>query len=268
MGYELFIPEAPEKIITLAPNLTEMVFSLGLENKLAGNTTYCNYPPVSDSIPKVGDLLNIDLEKILMISPDLIFITVEGNTKGNYEKLKEAGFKVFISNPRDFEGIKKTYRDISGIFNISEVAEKHIAEWNACVEKVKMERDTAEKKSIFLVSIQPVMAAGCNTYINEFLKYCGLKNIACRTDMNYPVFSREEILVSNPDIIIISGMEESQINITGVYSEWKNLKAVKNDNVIIVEPDLFFRPGPRFTEALENLNNRIRRDFHPRQIQK
>ena len=87
-----------ERIVSLAPNLTELLFTLKVGNKIVGNTKYCNYPDSAKSIEKVGDLLTVDAEKIVTLKPDIIFITVEGNSKFDYDKLKQLGFNVFVSN--------------------------------------------------------------------------------------------------------------------------------------------------------------------------
>ena len=89
----------PRRIITLAPNLTEMIYDLGLENKLVGNTLYCDYPEAAKKIEKVGNLLTVNFEKIVTLKPDLVLITVEGNTKETYDKFHQLGIKIFVSNP-------------------------------------------------------------------------------------------------------------------------------------------------------------------------
>lgn len=252
--------ESPQKIISLAPNLTEMIFDLGLESYLVGNTLYCNYPEDAKSIEKVGDMLTFNFEKVVKLKPDLIFITVEGNTKETYDKFHELGLKIFVSNPRNFEGIKKTYSDIGKIFKIGKSTNKKISRWESIVEKIKKESQNHSKKTaMFLIELKPIMLAGKNTFLNEYLKFCGLQNIASDVSLNYPIFNREEVLRRDPDYIIFpTGGDDSINNIISVYPEWKNLKAVKNRNVIFIDRDLYLRPGPRFAEALDDFNNRLR----------
>ena len=115
----LDIEISPKKIVSLAPNLTELLFELGVGNKIIGNTSYCNFPDSAKNIPKVADLLTVNLEIIVALQPDLIFITAEGNSKSEYEKLVNLGFKVFVSNPRDYKGIKKTMLDMGKIFKLN-----------------------------------------------------------------------------------------------------------------------------------------------------
>lgn len=243
----------PEKVISLAPNITEMIYELGKDKFLIANTLYCNYPPDAQNKTKVGNLITIDFERILTLKPDLIFITVEGNVKESYNKLRNLGMKVFVSNPRNYEGIKKSFRDLGRIFNDSTGAEQKIRVWEDSYTRILKEREKYKPVSgMFMVSVNPIMLAGKNTFINELITSAGLKNIAEDSPLNYPMFSREEILKRNPEYILLTVEEESRM-LVNVYPEWKNLSAVKNNHVMVVDADLFMRPGPRFTEALQVL---------------
>ncbi|MCX7876423.1 MAG: helical backbone metal receptor [Melioribacteraceae bacterium] len=256
LGNKFSFTNSPQKIISLAPNITEMIYSLNLEKHLVGNTIYCDYPNEAKNIVKVGDMLTFNFEKIVSLKPDLIFITVEGNTKETYDKFKELGLKVFVSNPRNYEGIKKTYSDISKIFNIN--SNLVIAKWDSIINKIKISSVNLNKSAMFVVQLSPLMIVGPNTFLNEYLTICGLKNIASDSPLNYPIFNREEIVKRNPDLIIFpTDGSDSIEKIISVYPEWKNLKAIKNNNVIFVDRDLFTRPGPRFVEGVEKLFNQV-----------
>jgi len=256
LGTKVLFDSIPNSLVTLAPNLTEMIFDLGLEDKLIGNTLYCNYPEASKSIPKIGDMISIDYEKLLVIKPDLILITVEGNTKETFDKLNEIGSKVFVSNPRNFKGVIHTYKNIAKIFNMDSLAERRVNEWEGILKEIQLNNSTRGKRSaMFIVSLHPIMLAGRNTFLNEFLTVCGLENIVADSPQNYPMYNREAILLKNPEVIIHSIESE---NIADAYIEWENLKAITTGNVFYVDPDLFFRPGPRFAEAATILDGLVR----------
>jgi iron complex transport system substrate-binding protein len=259
LGNVITFDKAPGRVITLAPNLTEMIFDLGLDKYLIGNTLYCNYPDAARKVEKIGDMLTFDFEKILTLKPDLILITVEGNTKQTYDKFRELGLKIFATNPRNFEGIKKSYEDLGKIFNITPAADKKIKMWDSVVAKVQSgSKDLQQAAAMFVVELKPVMIAGKNTFINQYMQICGLKNIAEDSPANYPVFSREDILKRNPDYIIYpTGGDDNISKISNAYPEWARLKAVKNNNVIFVNRDLYMRPGPRFADAVNDLFIRL-----------
>lgn len=255
LGNSFHFDEPPKRIITLAPNLTEFVYDLGLEKRLIGNTLFCDYPEEAKRIEKVGDLLTFNFEKILLLKPDLIFITVEGNTKETYDKFKELGLRVFVSNPRGFQGIKKTYMDFGKIFGIQNQAQVKIDEWNLTIAEIRETADRLDKPTIYCaIELMPVMVAGKNTFINEIIEICGGKNLAANLPHNYPVLSREEILKNDPDYLLFTAhLDEKVQKIIATYPEWRSLSAVRNNRVMLIDRNLFGRPGPRFAEAVETL---------------
>lgn len=251
--------KTPQRIITLAPNLTEMIYDMGLGKYLIGNTLYCNYPEAARKITKVGDMLTFNFEKIITLKPDIVFITVAGNTKATYDKFRELGIKIFVSNPRGFTGIKKTYLDFGRIFGVEEFTKKKVSQWDSVITKITAaSKNYPQRSAMFLIELKPIMLAGKNTFLNEYLQMCGLKNIAEDSPMNYPMFSREEILKRNPDYIIYPTDGNDNVSkIKSAYTEWARLKAIKNNNVIFVDRDLYVRPGPRFISAVNDLFTRL-----------
>jgi iron complex transport system substrate-binding protein len=247
------------KIVSLAPNLTELLFSLGVGNKIIGDTKYCNYPDSAKNIEKVGDLLSIDAEKIISLQPDMVFITVEGNSRSDYEKLKSLGIKVFVSNPRNYNGIKKTLVDMSKILKRENVADSLIKNWDFRIEKVKKTHDLIISQTVlFLISTNPIFTVGQNSFINEILTFAGLKNISSDKNINYPLLSREEIIKQDPDYILMYETNTNKIDeLLKTYPEWYTLKAVINKRIFYVNADLFSRPGPRFVDAVEYLNKLV-----------
>lgn len=252
--------EHPKRIITLAPSLTEMIYKINYDKYLIGNTLYCNYPEDAKLKTKVGDMLTIDFERIISLKPDLILISVEGNNKSAYDKLIELGLKTFVSNPRNYKGIKNTYLQIGKITGKEKEAEFQVAEWEKTVNNIVTNSDSAKSKTVmFLISLNPLMLAGKNTFINEYIDLCGFKNIADDIKMSYPVLSREEVLKRNPDYIVYANSGAMAIDkIANAYPEWKNLKAVKNKNIVLVDADQYLRPGPRFVPALADFFKKTR----------
>lgn len=252
---KIVIDTLPKKVISLAPNLTELIYKIGAGEKLIGNTLYCNYPEEAKRITKIGDMITFDYEKILSLKPDLVFITVEGNVKDSYEKLLKLGVKVFVSNPRNYNGIKKTMSDFGKVFDLKDNADKIISDWDIRYNRIVSEANKLpHRKALFLIGLNPVIVAGKNTFINEIVTTVGLENIASDSPLNYPIFSREEVLKRDPEFMLMTGMstDEAKDNIKGI-KEWRSVKAVKNKNVIVVDPDMYLRPGSRFVDAIEDL---------------
>lgn len=256
---KLEIQDPPNRIITLAPNLTELVFELGLGSKIVGNTSYCNYPDSANKIENVADLLTVNLEKITTLQPDLIFITAEGNSKSDYDKLVDLGLKVFVSNPRHYNGIKKTMLDMGKIFNLSEKAQSIVSNWESRIETVKeTHNQLVFRSAMFLISTNPIFSVGKNSFIHQILTYAGLENITADSEISYPMFNREDLLVKNPDCILLYETNNNNIDeLLKTYPEWYTLPAIINKRVFFINADLYSRPGPRFIDAVENLNELI-----------
>lgn len=259
LGNSIQFNRNPNRVISLAPNITEMLFKLDKQDIIVGNTTFCYFPEEAKQINKVGDLLTVNYEKIIELNPDLILLTVEGNQKSVYDKLLNLGFDLFVSNPRDYEGIKKTYLDMGKIFDKQEFVENEIAKWDSTfnyIEKVAV--SNTPQTVMILVELNPIMVAGKNTFINTYIETCNMKNFAEDLVLNYPIFSREVVIERNPDIIVYpSSGKENIKTLTDMYPEWSSLSAIKNNKVFFVDRDLYFRPGPRFIEALSDFFSRL-----------
>jgi len=252
----IIIDKIPQKVISLSPNLTELLFELGQGNKIIGNTSYCNYPDSAKLIENVANLLTVNLEKIKALNPDLIFITTEGNSKTDYEKLSKLGLKVFVSNPRNYNGIKKTLLDMGKIFKSSEKVNSIVDSWDTRLNIVKKNHDKIVfKTAIFFVSTSPIFSIGKNSFIHQILTFSGLENISANSEISYHMYKSEEIIKKNPDYILLYENNTNDVNeLVETYPEWNTLSAVVNNRVLFLSTDLFRRPGSRFVEAVEKLN--------------
>jgi iron complex transport system substrate-binding protein len=259
LGNSIFFENPPEAVISLAPNITEMIYQLNVDSTLVGNTQYCYFPEEAKHVTKVGDMLTFNYEEIIKLNPDLIFMTVEGNQKTAYEKLLDLGFQVFVSNPRNYEGIKKTFNDLGNIFGKQQLSKRKIADWDSTYNYILTESQKLQPQTVMiLVELNPIMIAGKNTFINGYIETCNMKNFVEGVIMNYPVFSRESVIERNPDIIVYpSSGKEKVSTLIDTYPEWKDLTAVINNKVFFVDRDLYFRPGPRFIEALTDFYSRL-----------
>lgn len=257
IGNKIELSKNPERIISTAPNLTEIIFAIDADEFLVGRTSFCNYPAEVNKIDVIGDMLHLNFEKIVDLKPDLIFMTVEGNTKEIYDKLKGLGIQIYVTNPRSLRDILKTIKNMGIILNRKEKADSLV---NSIEESLIEEssKNFERQKVIFVVSFSPLIVAGKNTFINEILEVVNLENIAPKSSISaYPMISREEVLNQNPDVIILPSSDYTIDNILRVYPEWASLNAIKNKKIIYVDQDLFFRPGPRFIDAIKYLSNEL-----------
>lgn len=246
LGRKIEFESPPQRIVSLAPSITEILFFLGLGDRVVGVTRYCNFPPEAQRKRVIGGVIDPNYEIIASLKPDLIIMTVEGNTREAFDKLSELGFKIFVTNPRNFDGILKTILDFGKICGVEARANYLVDSLKLELEKIK-DVNTGKKKPkiLVLISLNPLMSAGKNTFINEIIERAGGVNVAGKLKQNYPIFSREEILKVNPDMIILteSGIEKEEL--LKQFPEWRYINAVKENRIFKIEPDIILRPSPR-----------------------
>lgn len=254
LNYTVTFSNTPKTIISLAPSITEMIYALKIDNKLIGNTNYCNYPEAANHKPKVSDLITADYEKIISLKPDLILLSTEGNKKEMYDKLKSLGMTLFVTNPKDYIGILNSMQSISKIFKIETTFDSIKTSWANIDKKIAAKIVTVkEKKAYFFVTLNPIIAAGQNTFITDIMTKCKIKNLSAGLVGNYPQINREEIIKQNPDLILVADHSNiTKKEILNQYPEWKTISNIE-DKIILLNSDLFNRPGPRFLEAVKEL---------------
>lgn len=261
LGRKIELQNPPARIVSLAPSITETLFFLGLGDKVVGVTKYCNYPPEAQSKTIIGGVIDPNYEIILSLKPDIVMMTVEGNTKESFNKLSDLGLKVFVTNPRNFEGVFKTILDIGKICKVETRAKFLVDSLRAELEKIKKISSGKHKPKVFvLLSLNPLMTAGKNTFINEIIENAGGINIGKNSKQNYPIFNREEILKLNPDIIILTESKIGKDELLNLFPEWKHINAIKENKIFKIDPDILLRPSPRVilaTKIIAQLINKF-----------
>jgi iron complex transport system substrate-binding protein len=253
IGRTVTLPQRPERIVSLAPSITETLFAIGAGEQVAGVTDYCTYPEEARKKPRVGGMVNPSIETIVDLRPDLIILSMEGNLRDDFRKLTELGAPVFVSNPRTLHGI---YASISAL-GLLTGREKESARVVAGMQERERHvtapmRVRIEPSVLLIVSLQPLMVAGRGTFLAELLSMAGGRNLAGTSPSTYPQFSREAVVEGDPDVLLVlSDAGGKENDIADTYPEWRRLKAVRTGRVYRVDSDLLSRPGPRAAEALE-----------------
>lgn len=253
LGREVIIKEKPNRIISLAPSITEILFALNGGKTLSAVTDYCDYPSAVSSKPSVGGMIAPNFEKISEINPDLILMTVEGNNQTDFNKLLSLGYTVYVLKPKNVEGIFKSILDLGRIISAEDSANQLIIEMRKKQWVILNESRTKTKPKVFVViSLQPLISAGKETFIDELVTSAGGINIAADSPLQYPIINREEVLKQNPDVIIVmSDVVKSIEDVAAHFPEWKKTAAFKKQKIKIVDADILSRPGPRIIDGLK-----------------
>ena len=256
LGRRMDIPENPGRVVSLAPNITEIVFALGQSQRLVGVTTYSDYPPEAEKLPKVGSYVHLDLERIVSLAPDLCLAIKDGNPIAAVSRLESLGIPVYAVDPRNLEGVMDALTRIGGLLQAKEQAQVLVRDMRRRIRAVQNRvAKTDYRPSLFWqIGVSPIVSAGTNTFIQELIVLAGARNLA-QGDIAYPRFSKEQVLEMSPEIIIVTTMARTASfeRIKQDWYQWADLPAVKNDRIYLTDSNLFDRPSPRLVDALEIL---------------
>lgn len=264
IGRSVTIEENPGRIVSLAPDITETLFALGLENEVVGVTLFSNYPEAAAKKPKVGSFVNLSIENIVALSPDLVIATANGNRKKTILKLEEMGIPVYVTYPKDFDDIFRMIVNIGRITGREDVAKNLVESLLQKVDKISSMTGTKKPKVLFQIGIDPIVSVGRDTIHNRLITLAGGINILEDVEIEYPRVSMEKVIIKRPEIIVISSMRRGGefIRERDRWNLWKDIPAVRSGRVHIIDSDLTDHFSPRIVEGLEELV----RVFHPEMI--
>ena len=249
IGYWSFAFASLQRIISAMPSNTEILYALGLADKVVGVKDFCNYPPEAKKKEKIGGVI-LNTEKIISLKPDLI-VMLEDAQPREIEKLKKLKLPILTVNPHNLDEVMDS---IIKIGKATGKEEKAIQLTQKMKRKIKnLARYPTRPKVFVEIWHEPLMAAGKGTFIDDLINKVGAYNVASEAKGSYPQFSFERLVQLNPDIIIIP--KENVRDPKMIYNDpkWRNLRAVKERKILFIESDLISRPGPRLVEALEKI---------------
>ena len=266
-GREVTFPFPPKRIVSLAPNITEILFSLGLDEEIVGVSIHCNFPEKAKSKVRVGSYISLDFEKITSLKPDLIIATGAGNTRDMVDRLGKLGFHSYVIYPKNFDDILKSILHIGQVVNQEKEAKVITERMRMRSQRViELTKGLPRPKVFIQISDAPIVSVGKGSFGDDLIRLAGGENIAGKEKEVYPRFGMEEILKRSPEVIVISSMNPKgdYQKILQEWNRWKTIPAVKNGRIHLIDSDLLDRPSPRIIDGLEELA----RVLHPERFKK
>ncbi|MGV8905211.1 MAG: ABC transporter substrate-binding protein [Acetobacterium sp.] len=254
LGNAVTIDKEPQKIVSLSPASTEILFAVDQGSKVVGRTDYDNYPEAALAVPTIGDYNAPNVEKIIALAPDLI-IASDFVTDEVRQQLEATGAKVMVFSPVSIDGIMNNIIMAGEVTNGNDqaktIVEKMTADRQGIIDKAKT---AATQKSVF-VDVGDFFSAGPGSMMDAMLADINAKNIAGDASMPWPQMSTEQIIASNPDVYISLYSTPDEVKTTPGFDK---ITAVKNNDIayyafLSPESDLVQRPGPRIVQGLELL---------------
>jgi iron complex transport system substrate-binding protein len=258
-------PGPPHRIVSLAPNLTEILFAIGAGGQLAGDTDFCDYPAQARDLPHVGGFVNPNPETVLALAPDLVVATPNVGNRAFVERLMRTGSRVEILQARNLAEIFPAIETLGRVTGHEREASALGRDLQARIARLRADLASLPAPRVLLcIQVDPVVAAGPGSYPNDLVEIAGGRSIVPRTAGAYPSLSLEEIVRSAPDIIVQTRMDTrgepaGQESLLAFWGRWPSIPAVAHRGVHVVPGDAILRPGPRAVEGIELLA----RLFHP-----
>jgi iron complex transport system substrate-binding protein len=262
-GRHVAIPLNVQRIVTLAPNLTETIYALGLEDKLAGDTSYCDTPPAAKSKPHVGSPQTPSLEAIVALHPDLVLATTSINRPETADALLRLGIAVYTSDPHTVRGMLDSIARMANLMGASEQGATLVAQLQTRLDAVRARiADLPVVHVLFIVWEDPLITIGQNTFIADALRWAGAES-AIVAEQNWPQVSIEEVVRVQPEYILFTSNhsesnDDHELSRLRTGPAWKALKAVQMGHIAKADDEIT-KPSPGLIGAIEQ----IAHELHP-----
>lgn len=260
-GRSVSLPARVERVVSLAPNLTEIVFAVGAGDRLVGNTTYCDFPAQAKNITKVGDTLHPSMEKIISLKPQVVLVSTSSQLEVFTQQLTDHNIAVFVTDPHDLEGVYRSIEKVGQIMGTTEQTSTLVQQLRARATVVENAVKSLPPVRVFYqLSAEPLYTAGRDSFVTDLMRRAGATSVTAEVPGAWPKFSAESALAARPDAIILpTGGSMGAGNVT-VAEALKSSPAALRGKVYKINDDHLVRPGPRAIDGLEEMAMAIHPD--------
>lgn len=250
-GRSIRLEHFARRIISLSPNITELVYAAGAGDRLVGVSSRSDYPAAAKSVPEIGGAAGLDLERIVMLQPDLVIAWRSGNA-ADIDRLEKLGLPVFVTEATRLEDIPRLLRLTGQLAATSTQAEATARAYETELQQIKRSYAGRQRVSVFLlIWHQPLMTVNGGHIISDIINLCGGVNIFASASSLAPAISAESLLQADPQAIISGVLAGSGTE--GLWQQFPQLRAVRNRHLFFVHPDLLHRQTPRMLQAVKTV---------------
>jgi iron complex transport system substrate-binding protein len=259
-GRRVRLPLKIERIVSLAPNLTEIVYAVGAGDRLVGRTRYCDYPPEVKGVAEIGDTMTPSIERIIALKPQVVLVSTASQLEAFTKQLDQQKIAVYVTNARSLDEVLRSITTLGDLFGTRDRTEKLVADLRRRADTVAAAVGTTKPITVFYqVSNEPLYTIGRESYLTDLVRRAGGVSVTADVASAFPRFSDEAALAARPEAIILpTGGSMGTANST-VAAPLKNSPAVLNNRVYKINEDHLQRPGPRLVDGLEEMA----RALHP-----
>ncbi|MDP2829402.1 MAG: cobalamin-binding protein [Sulfuricellaceae bacterium] len=251
-GLTITLTRPAQRIVSLAPHLTEILFAVGAGAQVVGTVEYSDYPSEAKRLPRVGSYVQFDMERIVAMRPDLIVAWQSGNNQAQVAQLRKMGYRVFLNEPRRILDVAASLERIGVLAGRGEQAARQSSMFRA--RHAELQARYSQRRPVrtfYEVWNKPLMTVSGQHLIGDVMKLCGAENVFSGLSVLTPTIDVEAVVAAAPEVIIASGMDESRPEWLDDWRRWPNMKAVRQHHLYFVPPDLLHRHTPRILDGAE-----------------
>ncbi|MBP0591378.1 cobalamin-binding protein [Paraburkholderia sp. LEh10] len=257
-GAPVTLAQPAQRVISLAPHVTEMIYAAGGGVKLVGAVSYSDYPPEAKQVPRVGDNKSVDLERIVALKPDLIVVWRHGNAQRQTDRLRELNIPIYFSEPHHLDDVAVTLTKLGALLGTSQAADAAARAYRRDIANLRARYATQPAVGVFYqVWDEPLMTLNGEHMISDVIALCGGRNVFAKLEPLVPTVSTEAVLAANPEAIVTAAPGATQpdrpLPSLDRWKAWPGLMAVARNNLFAIDGDLINRPAPRLAQGAAQL---------------
>ncbi|WP_310633284.1 cobalamin-binding protein [Paraburkholderia sp.] len=247
-----------QRVISLAPHATELIYAAGGGAKLVGTVSYSDYPPAALKVPRIGDNRALDLERIAALKPDLIVVWRHGNAQQQIDRLRDLHIPLFFSEPHRLDDVATSLTRLGALFGTDTTAQAAANAYRHDIAQLRTRYAQRAPVRVFYEAWdQPLMTINGEHTISDAITLCGGRNVFAALRPQVPTLSTEAVLAANPDAIVTASpgatAPDQPLPALDRWRAWPQLSAVAHGNLFAIDGDLLSRAGPRLAQGAEQL---------------
>lgn len=248
-GNIVTVPQPVQRVVTMAPHVTELVFAAGGGERIVGTVNYSDYPPPAKLIPRIGDNSLLDIERLIALKPDLLVVWRHNSAERQLEQLRKLGIPLFYSDPHKLRDIPDSIVRLGQLFGTAAQAEKTAAELRQKIDALTVKYQRRARVRVFYqVWSRPLYTLNGSQIVSDAIHVCGGENIFAQLPVTAPVVNVEAVLVENPEVLV-SGQRKEDKSDLEYWNAYPGLLAVRRGNLFGIDADLMNRAGPRLIDG-------------------
>jgi iron complex transport system substrate-binding protein len=255
-GKMVTLAKPAERVISMAPHVTELLFAAGAGSRIVGAVDYSDYPEAAKAIPRVGSNREVDLERVLALKPDLIVVWRHGSSERQIEMLRKLGIPLFHSEPASLDAISGSVIAMGKLAGTEPAAEAAAADLRKRLAALRTRYAGRPVVRVFYqVWDKPLYTLNGTHIVSDALRLCGGENIFASQKVTAPVVGIEAVLKENPEAVFSTAEKEQ--GGAGMWRQYPNVLATRNDNLFTIDGHLLNRAGPRMIQGTESLCEKL-----------